>query len=388
MQRSLPIDLLRAVAVLLVMGAHMESCPAETNTFFHSLTAIWNRGGWIGVDLFFVLSGFLVSGLLFREHEKHGSILAFRFLIRRGFKIYPGFWVLIGVTVVFAILQHHPIHPHTVASELLFLQNYRSAAWPHTWSLAVEEHFYLLLVIFLFWLSTRKQEKNPFTIIPMAFMSLAIVCLTLRVLTAIHLGKTGALANHGVSRYFCATHLRIDSLFFGVLLSYFYHYNNRAFLERIVRWRVWLIALGILFLAPAFIFQLETTPFMYTAGPTMLYLGGGALLCGLLAWQWPGSAAIRSLAYMGSHSYSVYLWHVPVLYTAAHWFQPAESWFYYFTIYLAGAVSFGIIMAVVVEFPMLKLRDRWFPSRGRPMQTENKSPKPADVGVEIVSRVP
>lgn len=102
LNRFRQIDILRAVAVLLVLGRHLTPCPEGFSHFLHHVTRIWNQGGWIGVDLFFVLSGFLVSGLLFREHEKFHELHIGHFLIRRGFKIYPPFWLLIGATVLVA----------------------------------------------------------------------------------------------------------------------------------------------------------------------------------------------------------------------------------------------------------------------------------------------
>jgi peptidoglycan/LPS O-acetylase OafA/YrhL len=79
MARSKILDILRAVAVIAVLGRHMEICPQDTNRYLNNLTYIWQQGGWVGVDLFFVLSGFLISGLLFREHQKHGYISFKRF---------------------------------------------------------------------------------------------------------------------------------------------------------------------------------------------------------------------------------------------------------------------------------------------------------------------
>src|SRR5690349_1861898 len=84
------LDLLRAVAVLLVLLHHLAPPPGERTRFVSLLSRVASRG-WIGVDLFFVLSGFLVSGLLLREHRLHGSIRFGRFFLRRGFKIYPPF---------------------------------------------------------------------------------------------------------------------------------------------------------------------------------------------------------------------------------------------------------------------------------------------------------
>src|SRR5207249_5312800 len=126
MKRSSTLDIMRAVAIALVLGRHMEVCSKDTNAGLHYLTALWNRGGWIGVDLFFVLSGFLVSGLLFREHEKYHELHIGHFLIRRGLKIYPPFWLLIGFTVFLVKLRYQQLPlgalASALASELLFVQ--------------------------------------------------------------------------------------------------------------------------------------------------------------------------------------------------------------------------------------------------------------------------
>ena len=86
--RNNRLDVLRCVAVLLVLMNH-----GRVSEFF-------NRTGWAGVDFFFVLSGFLISGLLFGEHEKHGTINFKRFFIRRGLKIYPAFYVFLILTAM------------------------------------------------------------------------------------------------------------------------------------------------------------------------------------------------------------------------------------------------------------------------------------------------
>src|SRR5882762_10148526 len=130
------LDVLRAFAILLVLGSHKETA------------SIWMKTGWVGVDLFFVLSGFLVSGLLFSEYQKVGKLRIKRFLIRRGLKIYPPFYTLLLATVcLVAVLGNNSIPGKVLLSEGLFVQNYGPAFWGHTWSLAVEEHFYLLLAL-------------------------------------------------------------------------------------------------------------------------------------------------------------------------------------------------------------------------------------------------
>ncbi|MSP58983.1 MAG: acyltransferase [Myxococcales bacterium] len=126
--RSAAIDALRGVAILLVLGRHIPEV-LQLPAVVHTALAEWRRFGWIGVDLFFVLSGFLVSGLLFREHQRHGRLFAGRFLIRRGFKIYPGFYLLLFATW---LVLGRWLPPHALLSEGLFVQNYWLSAWAHT----------------------------------------------------------------------------------------------------------------------------------------------------------------------------------------------------------------------------------------------------------------
>jgi peptidoglycan/LPS O-acetylase OafA/YrhL len=145
-QRSVGLDLLRALAVLLVLGRHMNPPGDSEPEWVRAFAEVWIYGGWIGVDLFFVLSGFLIGGLLFAEHVRHGTIHVGRFLVRRGFKIYPAFYAFLALTVVYLRVRYggYPPRAHIIA-DALFVQNYADSLWHHTWSLAVEEHFYILL---------------------------------------------------------------------------------------------------------------------------------------------------------------------------------------------------------------------------------------------------
>ncbi|MBA3859957.1 MAG: acyltransferase, partial [Cyanobacteria bacterium PR.3.49] len=97
--RNLQLDLLRALAIILVLGRHMSQTPQDMPDFFKMFFEAWRSIGWMGVDLFFVLSGFLISGLIIREFEKHGDFNGLHFLIRRGFKIYPSYYLFLVVAL-------------------------------------------------------------------------------------------------------------------------------------------------------------------------------------------------------------------------------------------------------------------------------------------------
>jgi peptidoglycan/LPS O-acetylase OafA/YrhL len=358
------LDLLRFLAVFLVLGRHLPPCPEPLSPWLFHVTRAWHRGGWVGVDLFFVLSGFLVSGLLFREHERTGGVRAGYFLIRRGFKIYPAFWVLLAATLVFGGLD--PRTPKNVLGELVFFQNYLGRLWNHTWTLAIEEHFYFLLAGFVAWRCRRRPEA-PFAAIPALFAVVALVCLGLR----FELAASGAPYSH-VTHLF-PTHLRIDSLLFGVLLSHAWHLGG-------LRERTWLaraapaLALGgVALLAPAFVFKLETTPWLPVVGLTGIYLGAGMLMLAMLAIDPRRLRWLAPLTHAGRDSYSIYLWHMPVLFWGVGALVRSHGpldWRLYAVLYLSGALVVGIAMARLIEIPVLHLRDRLYPSRSGSLAPE------------------
>ena len=163
------LDILRAVAILLVLGRHFD------------IFEPWHLGGWSGVDLFFVLSGFLISGLLFTEFKSAGQIRVGRFLIRRGFKIYPPFYALTALTVAIKLLHDGNLRVSELLSDLFYLQSYIPGLWDHTWSLAVEEHFYLALPLVLIVLcGISRHRQDPFRSLPRLFLVVAGASLALR----------------------------------------------------------------------------------------------------------------------------------------------------------------------------------------------------------------
>lgn len=151
--RNLTLDVIRFLAILLVFFCHTMVWVGGP-----AIPAALERGGGSGVDLFFVLSGFLIGGLLFLELKRYGRINLKRFYIRRGFKIYPAFYCLLASTLVVQKLEHLPFPPaRPLLGEVFFLQNYLGGIRGHTWSLAVEEHFYIVLPLLLVALSNGKR---------------------------------------------------------------------------------------------------------------------------------------------------------------------------------------------------------------------------------------
>src|SRR5215467_8083941 len=109
--RTLELDILRGFAVLMVMGAHVQAYP------------IWSSIGGFGVDLFYVLSGFLISNLLFREYLETGTVRLARFWVRRALKLYPSFYLMMVATMVYCVVWHVRQTPRSIAGEFSLTQN-------------------------------------------------------------------------------------------------------------------------------------------------------------------------------------------------------------------------------------------------------------------------
>ena len=372
--RSVGLDILRIIAVFLVLGNHLrlsasmwESLPKLVRI----LLRCWIRGGWVGVDLFFVLSGFLVSSLMFREHRRYGQVNLTRFLIRRGFKIYPAFWVFLAFSICVQCRLGYGPSLKNVLGELLFLQNYLGAIWNHTWSLAIEEHFYLgIAALFGCW--AWFTPKHTFSAIPIMFVFLGSLCLVLRI------ANSAAFPEYSFVRDLARTHLRIDSLFFGVLLSYLCIFRNLE--EKLASLPTWLFfAVGCSLLSPAFIFSRESNNWILTVGVVLFYIGSGSILMGALRFPKSNSVPINCLGLLGAASYSIYLWHMPVNVWGWRLMRKVcglDGFVSYFIVYIIGSCLFGLVMSRVVEFPILRLRDFLFPSEIRANAKESEAPAP------------
>lgn len=328
--RNQSLDVLRGIAVLMVIIYHRCVIYSEP-----PLAQFLGRG----VDLFFVLSGFLVSGLLFSEYKATGSISCWRFWVRRGFKIYPAFYTFMALTAILILRSHLPTT--SLWDELFFVQNYRSHFWPHTWSLAVEEHFYLVLPILLL-VIIKLQPKcvNPFRILPIISIALAIECMIFRILVT----SAGA----GRADFVFPTHLRIDALFAGVTLGYFYHFDRSSFVEAK---KPWVLIVGLLTF-------LICIPLPYLPQLTFAY-AGFTLIVAWVANQPPDKFKYFSpLAWVGRYSYSIYLWHLAA-FAAAQKLFPQHSSLLTFGF---ASILVGVSLGKMIEMPFLRLRDKLVPS--------------------------
>jgi peptidoglycan/LPS O-acetylase OafA/YrhL len=352
-RRNTNLDALRAIAILMVLGHHAGQAIALLHGS-NRYTIYWERVGWAGVDLFFVLSGFLISGLLFSSYQERSQLDVSRFYIRRGLKIWPAFYTLIAIGVLLDVARGHHIITNYLLSELFFLQDYFRSIWGITWSLAVEEHFYLILPLVLL-LMIRLDRERPFAAMPYVFTGIAIFSLTCRFAVG---WKENGIVDYWVC-YF-PTHLRMDGLMFGVLLCYCQRFRPNWF-ERIVSWRGgWIVIAAAVVLLSTIP---ESNRNMHTWGYTVLYLGAGILVSKAVAFE--GTRPIRVisslLARIGLYSYSIYLWHMFFIWRILPHFNITAPLVVFWSS-IVGPILFGIAAAKLIEIPVLRFRDRVFPA--------------------------
>jgi peptidoglycan/LPS O-acetylase OafA/YrhL len=342
MQRSAALDLLRGIAVILVLFRH--------STWDHILQKI----GWIGVDLFFVLSGYLVAGLVFREFVVNKKFDFKRFFIRRGLKIYPAFYFFLVVSLLINYFEHGISYtPGSILAEVFFLQSYLPHVWTHTWSVSVEEHFYLALTFCsAMWL--KPKRKLNFNWLLLLLVSMMIFALCMRYLKCNPRNEMDEYS-------FFSTHLRMDGIVVGVFVaSLKYFWNGWSGLFRF-RWLFLTVAAGLIW--PPFVWN-GSTYFMATIGLTLMNLGFGCLLIFVLLFSANGEkrsnisdALMLPIAFVGIHSYSIYLWHLLVLQECQ---QIPVQHDLRNVIYMLLSVMTGFVFSLIIERPALRLREKYF----------------------------
>jgi peptidoglycan/LPS O-acetylase OafA/YrhL len=357
-------DCLRCAAIFLVMLAHCgdfsKALPPTVAVLFNDAQLI----SWVGVELFFVLSGFLVSGLLFVEHDRTGSLDIGRFLVRRAFKIIPPFYFLVLVTSIYDLTFRGSVNLTHLFHDIFFLQNYRAGAWPHAWTLALEVHFYLLLALLLFYLARRSPKGSGWLRrLP------SIICWVLLasfLARFIHSSMSSGYFN--MHRDIEPSHLHLDVLAAGVLLRYLYNYHPER-LRLFQRGRLLWIGLGLLLVWPSKYIWSPHPALLTALVPSCNYLGFGLVVFEATQFSYPASGIghwlLKPFDFFGKHSYSIYLWHLPVL----EWLVAPlvkERGLLFFVLFFGGSLVIGSLFSILLEEPVLHLRNRLFPSNAQP----------------------
>jgi peptidoglycan/LPS O-acetylase OafA/YrhL len=350
--RVVPLDGLRALAVAAVLAFHTG--------------AGWAVGGFLGVDLFFVLSGFLISGLLIAEWKRRGQVSLRRFYARRALRLLPAVLMLCAVLLIIGPVLSGVDARNAlwkgVGGTVFYFANWQQAfglvplyqLTDHTWSLAIEEQFYIVwppvLLLTLTW--ARRRGFDPVK----AAVTVALV------LAAASAGLRLALW-HGASsvdRIYFGTDTRADSLLIGAALGLAFATGRlewaRKLLPALTPWALAaiLVIFGFAHRADSALYLGELTGIAVLVA---IVIGGVALA--------PESAVGRILALpplvaIGRISYGIYLWHWPV-YRYLHESELGLGWWQTQLVRIAVTLGASTASYFILERPMLKLRHRFDP---------------------------
>jgi peptidoglycan/LPS O-acetylase OafA/YrhL len=305
MERVPQLDGLRGIAVSLVVLFHYGSQFEKT-----PILGIVISNGWIGVDLFFVMSGYLIGGIVLAD--KDASNLYSVFYLRRLLRIFPLYYFLFLAVVVLVGARWLPAPTHSLAWSAVYLQN-MVVAFTHdyglvwlqpTWSLAVEEHFYLILPLLI--VLTPSRWLGPILIAGLIVPTLVRV--------------TGYMLPVEFPRDFARffTFCRLDDLFYGVFLASLLQreiVNSELLRTKAVYFRVTAAALliGLTFVSlcdDKVSELLVPTIGLALLGPLFLCI----LILALTADGWISQITkLRALRWVGIRTYAIYLIHMPAL---------------------------------------------------------------------------
>ena len=367
--RFVTLDGLRGIAVIIVLLAHGSEYNLLPGVFL-------SYGGWLGVVVFFVLSGFLITQLLLRERATSGRISLANFYVRRVLRIWPLYFVVLGAYAFLLPLfdqsaldsiyvsDNDPnleFYRNSLIYYPFFLQNYLvdQSSMPLgpsvLWSLAPEEHFYLLWPLALVVLGGR-------WLVP-ALVGIISATFCLRALTLL-----GVLTEYqDVDRM---THTTLDGLTGGCLLACLYHSRPQA-LTALSR-RRWPYLLGwalLLFLGWAWLHHMPFYPALPGAEYYRFTLGTLAttIIIACLVGREGSPRPIlccRPLTYMGKVSYGMYVLHPIVLGLVAALAERLDllhgaDYLLVMVVYLGAVVGVASLSFKFFESPILRIKERF-----------------------------
>jgi len=258
-ERQPGLDLLRALAIIVVVIYHAA-------LFGFKLPGRVDRFGWIGVDLFFVLSGYLIGGQLLAPLTRGRPIDLWRFFVRRALRIIPAYFVILAVYAFLPSWREYP-EMSPLWKFVLSVQNiglHGGTAFSHAWSLAVEDQFYFLLPLTLILVSRWSRARF---IMPCLIVLGGIGLRTF--LARQNLVETGVSFRGFQTWIYYPTWTRLDPLVFGVVLAAIEKFRSRWW-HRLMNLAPWLLLPGLALVVYA------------------LYLGEGDYLTVAAAiWQFP-----------------------------------------------------------------------------------------------------
>jgi peptidoglycan/LPS O-acetylase OafA/YrhL len=350
------LDGLRGVAILLVLLIHVTN---------------WPRGGLLGVDMFFTLSGFLITTLLLEEWEAHGSISLGKFYVRRYFRLFPALAVLIAVYVLFVLVfgkGNIGLRLSGAGYGITYVSNWVMAfngpypEWEigHLWSLAVEEQFYLVWPALLVLLLKRGFGLKGTKWVLATIIAAVVVWRSF-------------LDLHGVddSRLYFGTDTRFDQLLVGCMAGTLY-VSGRT--QQRIRFSKPLmiaatVAVGFLFWR-FFVGNLQSS-WSFTIGFTLFGVATAVTIYACVTESIPWLKRLlsaKALVFLGTISYSLYLWHVAASVFMKD-FLEIDRWIAV-VVQIALALVAACASYYLIELPFLRRRKAYERLRSTKVDTE------------------
>jgi len=356
MTRLPGLDLLRAIAIAWVMLFHSFIVGGLGPDF-----AWLSRYGWAGVDIFFVLSGFLIGKQVLRQLQQRASFSVADFYARRAWRILPAFAVVLALYALFPALREAPgLQPwwqFATFTMNVLIDYERNQAFSHAWSLCVEEHFYLVFPLLAWWF-TRQASASRFVAACAAVVMLGIA---LRGVTWLHYAAIDPPRNWFIEELYYPTWMRLDGLLMGVMLAALRVHRPQLWARLQLRANAVLLGGVAVFCLALWLFRVRTGLLANTIGWPVLSFGfalmvfAGADRRSLVGrWRVPGAGWIAAI------SYSLYLSH-KIAFHVVH-ATPAlatqGSAALLFLTYAVATLLLGAALHYLVERPFLRWRDR------------------------------
>jgi peptidoglycan/LPS O-acetylase OafA/YrhL len=358
------LDTLRALAISLVFLYHYRVFVGERPDFGGASVV-----GWVGVDLFFVLSGFLIGDPLFSGIARGEALSLKNFYARRAFRTWPTFWVVLAAYSLFPTALGGK-HAPPLWTFLTFTQNFGlqpGTSFSHAWSLCIEEQFYFVLPFFALAAARFGVGRGRAWLVLFALLAVGIVSRAV-LWTTYGREEMGQLTGYYPKIYY-ATLCRFDEFLPGIAIALLKNFHPNIW-RRVERQGNALLVAGLaatgamLFGASRF-YYIED----YGYGGFMTIFGysliAGAfsllVLAALSPTSWLHGACIPGAAPLARWSYSLYLSHKAVGFAVKEHTALSPIATFFTTILLSLLV--GFLLYRLVESPFLALRARWFPSR-------------------------
>ena len=361
--RVLALDGLRGLAIIAVMVFHYALPAEKSGSLANHVVFLVAGAGWTGVDLFFVLSGFLITGILFDTQNDPAYYK--KFYIRRALRIFPIYYLFLFGVIVFApLLGAHFVPAHLAF--LVYLGYPASLIWSglssvspllranHLWSLCCEEQFYLA------WPWIVAKCKQPSLILRVCLLT-GVGSLLLRVLIV----TTGWLHQNWAEAFLLC---RMDGLTIGAAIAILV---RERWKEGIPAW----IPLAFVVSSAAFVMlavirqtSLYYDPAIATVGYSFIAVAFGSLLLLALNVPWLERVfALHILRIFGKYSYGLYLYHFPMTVVLQPWkdviVDRMGSLYAGSLVYLVVCFAINLAIAVVsfhaIEAPILELKSRF-----------------------------